>query len=142
MYRLPKPMTMEEVNEAHRRAGLPEPVWFPTPRPLEDVLRAHTDPAAELRSLVGQLQALTERTGPVAQATPPPRSRPKYLTRAELAERWSCSLSTVDRRLRKHADLLPVPKAIGGVRVRVSDVERFEASAAPRFAPARTPKRR
>jgi len=142
MYRLPKPMTIEEVSAAHRRAGLPEPEWFPTPRPLEDVARANANPAAELSALVNRLQALTERTGPLEQGDPPPKSRPKYLTRAELAARWNCSLSTVDRRLRKHADLLPVPSSIGGVRLRLSDIERFEALAPPRFAPARTPKRR
>ncbi len=71
-----------------------------------------------------------------------PANAPAYLTRKQLSLRWSCSLSTVDRRLRKHADVLKATRCTGGLKVRVSDVERAEALFPSAFQPARTPSTR
>ena len=49
------------------------------------------------------------------------------LSRRQLQDRWNLSESTVDRVLRRHADLLPAFRVGHTVRVWLTDVEAFES---------------
>jgi len=71
--------------------------------------------------------------------TVPPGPGAKYISRAQLAERWRVSESTVDRRLRE--GLVTATKTPGGVKIPISDVRRAEDQFPRLFAPARRPGR-
>ncbi len=127
VFYLPRPMTGQEIDKLHDRAGIPRPRRVSS---VEELYRlSRREAAAEelallAKELAGQLPTSVEGEGDDPRPQPLPSDPRALLTRAQVATMLGCSTRQVDRLLLA-GDLPFIRPRPGGRRL----IERREVEA-------------